>query len=407
MSGFGVFAFQLSTCVKRWDERIEDLQTRLHQRRSERKKVALAGELETFLLSLPVPSSLSTCLPQDLQRFLASKDLSNSGKTQVHEVDCEFVGKVGRQSCSCPFRLSACYVQNLVSDMKMIFLRAGRGETWDVNRGIGNPAYAPELQEYILAVKDEQAEAHIAKKQATPMALSKIKRLSKFLSRELSSKDLSVREKFLILRDRAFFLLQFYTASRGGDLTKLLLQEIRRLDDDSGLVIRETYGKMRAEHFVTVKKCAVSEVCPVFALQEYLNGARSMGINIDDGYVFRNTNSKGHVLDSHLSQPSVNKRLALYLNMLGIFEGETTHSLRGGCAVVLKNCHKLDQESSEYVGWKNLGTWHHYSRSKTIDSQNASSTISRCLDGTINSPPIKCLEKSDFAKLSAFMKTSF
>ena len=60
--------------------------------------------------------------------------------------------------------------------MKMTFFRAGRGETWDVNR-TGKPAYAPELQEYILAVKDEQAEAHIAKKQATAMALSKILRL--------------------------------------------------------------------------------------------------------------------------------------------------------------------------------------------------------------------------------------
>jgi hypothetical protein len=66
-------------------------------------------------------------------------------------------------------------VQTLVSEIKTILYRSGRGDSWDIDNLSGNPAYAPELQDYVQAVKDEQAEAHVAKKQAKPMSFFKIK----------------------------------------------------------------------------------------------------------------------------------------------------------------------------------------------------------------------------------------
>jgi hypothetical protein len=159
---------------------------------------------------------------------------------------------------------------------------------------------------------------------------------------------------------------------------------------------------MRTEHFITIKRCNTEEVCPVLALQEYVFGARKLGIDLDEGYIFRNTNSKGYVLDQHLAQPAVNKRLALYMNMLGIHESETSHSLRGGCAVLLKQCHQSDNESARYVGWKNKDTWDLYSRSKTIEAERASATISNCFDNEEIGKQNHCLSRFGFSQLPKF-----
>ena len=69
-------------------------------------------------------------------------------------------------------------------------------------------------------MQDEQAEAHVLTKQARPMNMQKLVALVQYLTRELKSKLLSQRDTFLFLRDRAFFLAQFLSGERGGDLNK-------------------------------------------------------------------------------------------------------------------------------------------------------------------------------------------
>lgn len=378
------------------------MQSRLEQKQSSRKKLALHKELEDFLISLPVPSTICTCSPGDLLRFLAYKDLSGFGKTVVHSIDCEFLGKIGKQSCLCPLRLSLGYLQNLVSNLKSLLYREGRGNSWDNLGMTGNPACSPAIADYIEAVKDEQAQAHIVRKQAIPMSLAKMIRLAEYLYRESKCTDLSIKERFIVLRDRAFFLLLFCTGSRGGDLTKLLFQEIHSLDDASGLVIRETYGKMRAERFVTVKVCETVETCPVLALREYVEGANMLSVKFEEGYVFRSTSNKGYVLDNHVSQPTMNKRLALYLDTLGINDCETTHSLRAGCAVLLKHHNNSDLDSAQHIGWKTQSTWEHYCRARTINARNAAVIIADCFSKRSPHGESQSLIESSFDKLPKF-----
>jgi hypothetical protein len=44
----------------------------------------------------------------------------------------------------------------------------GMGDNWSVLSGKGNPAAAPQVQNYLQSMKLEQAEAHIVAKQAKP-----------------------------------------------------------------------------------------------------------------------------------------------------------------------------------------------------------------------------------------------
>ena len=175
--------------------------------------------------------------------------------------------------------------------------------------------------------------------------------------------------------DRAFFLVQYFSGERGGDLTKLLVQEIFKSPSGDALIIRQTFGKTRTDRRCVIKAVDGADYCPVAALKALMEGAPSLGVDIDSGYVFCTTTSDGHVLPKRVTQQALNKRLQTYLTSIGLFSNETTHSLRGGCAIILKLCHDSVQESCEHVGWKTSASWEYYVREKTYESQVAADTL--------------------------------
>ena len=351
------------------------MQGRISKKQSSKKRDSLACQLEEFLISLPGGQDISSCSVKDVLRFLAFKDISGGGKTQVHDSDCEFVGRAGVFDCECPCRLSAEYLKRIVTSLKAIFRQAGRGESWDIRLQSGNPAAAPQVSDYTVSVQEEQAEAHVVKKQANPLFPEKLIRLSEYLLRECRHVSSSVLDRFLFLRDRAFFLLQFYLGERGGDLLKLLFQEVYRGQDDEGLVIRQTYGKLRAENLSYVPRCNGSSHCPVTALDQYVQGVRAMGVELTSGFVFRKLSSYGWVLDTPLTQTGMTRRLVKYLSAIGAYDGETTHSLRGGLAILLKLHHGSDSGSASHVGWRTQAVWEHYSRSQLLESREVAQTL--------------------------------
>lgn len=362
------------------NDRIAQVQALARAQPSRKRKSALAHEVEDFLRSLPDPVSLSTCKPAHLLQFIALKDTTEQGRTQVHVLDCPFLGRFGIFQCGCPRRLSSAYLKRLIGNMRSVFSSLGLGDLWDEAGETGNPAAAQCLHSYHNVVLDEQAAAHVPVKQAPPMFPDKFKQLSSYLLRELETGSLNMRERFLLLRDRAFFLLQFFMGERGGDMSKLVIQEIYRLAGNQGLLIRQTFGKNRSDNVSVVPVCGESRFCAVSALDQYIAGALRLGIHIDSGYVFRRTTSDGRVLGERVSQPAINRRLKSYLSAIGIFQGETTHSIRGGCAILLKLSHSSDPEAMSHIGWKSQECWEHYSRSKSIESLHVAKTLSEAFE---------------------------
>jgi hypothetical protein len=53
------------------------------------------------------------------------------------------------------------------------------------------------------------------------------------------------------------------------------------------------------------------------------------------GYLFRVVSEIGSVLDEPVSYSVVYQRLIYYLTTLGIYEGETPHSFRAGCTIIM------------------------------------------------------------------------
>lgn len=117
-----------------------------------------------------------------------------------------------------PKRLASGTVENLIHQLNNIFHEFGRGKTWDILRSKGNPTASPLVKEYLKLIREEQAKAHILPKQAKPIFLSKVKAIALFINRELDRCDLTLREKFVLIRDQAWIKVQFFAGDGAGDL---------------------------------------------------------------------------------------------------------------------------------------------------------------------------------------------
>lgn len=134
-------------------------------------------------------------------------------------------------------------------------------------------------------------------------------------------------DKFVFLRDKAFFLLQFFAGHRANDLGQVLIQEIKTLLGNTGLLFCHTVGKTLSngrENMFVVQRVVDELICPVHAVEAYVCAAELMGLNMISGYLYRPLGkNKLSVLDGHLSYSVVYERLTFYLEKLDIDEGET------------------------------------------------------------------------------------
>ena len=365
------------------EARIRELDERTLSSKSVKRKNSTLGVFEQFLQKSNL--DLMSCRPEDVRKFLVWKD--SFGKTTVHDVRCRYLGKQGVFECPCPKRLSSATVENIISQITNIFEDAGLGRNWDILLRSGNPACAPLVKEYLKLMKEEQAKAHILPKQAKPIFLTKVKSIVSFIRRELMSRQ-SVKEKFIFYRDQAWFKLQFFAGDRATDLSLVVSQEVKLLNDESGIVFRHTFGKtLRGDkgknNTFVIKKCEDVEICPVIGLLEYVQFCKSNGVDLSTGYLFRIRTEVGKVLDQPVNYSVMYERLRYYLTTLGLYDGETPHSFRAGCAVTMALSNSADNvdQAMEHIGWFGKASAEYYSRINTlVDSSIVAENLAKSAD---------------------------
>ncbi len=351
-------------------QRESDIDSTVAKRKTTQRRHSLSLELENFLELLPPSPTIASVGPVDLRKFLIHKD--TMGRTQVHDVQCQFLGQVGLKSCNCPVRLASSYVSNIISLLKDIFERNGRGRTWDVKLWDGNPACAPIITDYLKVMKEEQAKAHILPKQAKPLFVSKLRAISDFISQRLIC-TFDPCDTYILARDRALFLAQFFVGGRASDMSNILIQEITVLHKDNSVAIRSTFGKtLRGGdgdyHVLMLKPLPDVRICPVSALRSYVMLATALGIQMEKGPLFREVHPGVGVSSIPIQYSSIRNNLRGYLIHLGIFEGETPHSIRSGHTVTVSlGPSQLGPESvAAHVGWRSTAAVRHYSRSRVL-----------------------------------------
>ena len=299
------------------------------------------------------------------------------GKTQIHVISYQNLGKVGVLECDCPLKLASDTVQSILGQLKSIFEAYGKGKVWDEKRNIGNPVSSVKMKKYLDAIKREQAVSHTVVKQAKPMFIEKVNYISKYIESKLMNVN-SPAERYVLLRDQAFFKLQYFAGDRASDLGKSLTQEIKRLDGDLWFVITHTVRKTLEngkKNEFCIMRTSDSSICPVLGIERYVSGSAEMG-----------NRSRKHVLDIPVSHSAMYTRLKFYLKQLGIDEGETPHSSRGGCAIPLNvsEC-GTSRDIMEHVGWFSQSSYNKYSRMTSIADKTAMGSL---FSNVLNTPNV-------------------
>lgn len=353
------------------DSRISYLDGVWSNSNKKKRQDSVYNSLQSFLLKLTHQPSISSCDPGDLRRFLVWKD--SVGRTKVHDITCPFLGDKLRVDCSCPMRLAAATVSGLVQKLVDVFEQAGRGRIWDIKRNSGNPACALSIKNYCKQIALEQAKSHVLPKQAKPVFIGKLRSIFNYIDNQLTRPDLFPRQIFVLMRDQAFLKVQFFAGDRASDLSIVPAQEVKRLEDDSGMSFCHTITKTirgvkgTANRFV-IKRCDDLEICPIFGLERYVKWCSQWGVDLSCGYLFRIVDESGRVLDNNVTYQTMYIRFKEYLVTLGIYEGETPHSLRAGCSIFLgmTGAVQSEEQMMTHIGWSTAESARYYTRVNAI-----------------------------------------
>ena len=335
----------------------------------QRQKSALERELLDFLASLSPQRDISSCTSEEIVKFLISKD--KSGKSVLHSPSCSGV------PCDCPTRLAAGTVDSLLGKLRAIFNNLGRLHD-------SNPVAHTKVKEYLKFIREEQAGKAIVPSQAVPLFFVKFSKLISFLRRSIeASAHLSVVNKYILVRDATFFVVDFFTGDRASDLGRLLANQVFRLKDRKGFLLKFTLTKTfrgdTSSPFV-LEPFTNNEVCPVSWIEYYLSACHFLSVELAGGYMFRATD-RGKVVSSRpFLGSAVNNRLRKHLTGAKIDCGETPHSFRLGLSNTLNMMGCSPGEISRYVGWRNGDMVNHYNKMSTV--AGSSSISKRLLSST-------------------------
>ena len=102
-----------------------------------------------------------------------------------------------------------------------------------------NPVSHSLIKEYLKFTREKQAGWAVAPRQAVPLFFTKFKSLIGRLREKIAaSASLSLVGKYILVRDPAFFVVDFFTGDRASDLGRLSCNQVFRLRDREGFLIR-------------------------------------------------------------------------------------------------------------------------------------------------------------------------
>ena len=159
--------------------------------------------------------------------------------------------------------------------------------------------------------------------------------------------------------------------------------QIHQLPGNEGIIFQITKGKtvdIRDPRIVVLIRSPTKEFCPVQDLFSYINFCETNKIVSSGDFLFRPTNpSQSGLVSTPFTSSAANARLKLYLKTLKIWEGETPHSTRSGCALTLSWLGIDDKRIKLHVGWKSDTMMQHYIAGNDFcNRKSAAKAISFC-----------------------------
>ena len=230
-------------------------------------------------------------------------------------------------------------------------------------------------------ILEEQTIARSFPSQAIPMFLlsRKLKSLCSHLRNLVIAPHAKASTRYILVRDLAFFSLDFFSGDRGSDLGRLKSSDVLRPPDGKGYLfdkpsVRENLTR-RSNNVFAIKPIPNSPYCPVSNLDFYLSLVKMMNIDLNPGYLFRVLDHHGNILSSPFERSAVENRLKKHPRDSKLDRAETMHSFRSGCSITLSLLGVPYNEVAKLVGWKSVKMVSHYCRFDSVMSNEDASSV--------------------------------
>lgn len=140
------------------------------------------------------------------------------------------------------------------------------------------------------------------------------------------------------------------------------------------------------------------DICPVSYLRRYLEFSSKNGINLNNGFLFRIQDIKSKaIIDKSVTTSSMSERLKTHLSAIGMYQGESGHSMRRGCAITLRLLGVDDASINQHIGWGCPRMVDHYANIGALCGPNsAASALSAAAENERGSRKSKLVEIASF-----------
>lgn len=132
-----------------------------------------------------------------------------------------------------------------------------------------------------------------------------------------------------------------------------------------------------------------------------MNFCRSCKVDLTREYLFRVVSEIESVFDKPVSYSFVYQRLIYYLTTLGIYDGETSHSFRAGCAITMALTDSVENVKGVmiHIGWFSQESAEYYGRKHSlVDSTIVASKLANSV-GLADNVELEFRTKGDYSEL--------
>lgn len=276
----------------------------------ETDSIAAASRLQIkflrFLVEQGVPApQMSDAVPADVAAFLVAQD--ESGRTIVHESSCPWWGAphaaaVGQ--CSCPVRAAASAVKTCWGKLQGCFRDVGLVSDWSPQEATGNPCASALVRRLIKLLQREQLQSGLKALQAGLFDQSVFRCIMDRVQGLWVAHRSAGRYALALqsAREALLYSILWETGLRASEAMRLLRQHIRQSS------VSEKGGRPIAVwdlHIALTKTAAAasqarvirivddgSQYSPINAWLVFNDAAGALGLEVEDGPVFRDLRSR-------------------------------------------------------------------------------------------------------------------
>ena len=219
---------------------------------------------------------------------------------------------------------------------------------WHVEHGFPDPTRASLVRKVLKGV---QAVHPHQEKRAEPLQITQLTQVSRWLTTAIADPTITAAQGLAYRRDHALVLLGFWRGFRTDELMRLEVEHIRIVANQGMTCFLPRSKGDRQNQGNTFKVPALSRLCPVGAMREWITAA-----TLKRGPVFRSVNQWGQIGQRALNPNSFVPLLRKLFANAGISSPDaySGHSLRRGFAG-WANANGWDIKAlMEYVGWKDV-----------------------------------------------------